>query len=50
MLGKLAWPAHDQMRGVDGSESGVTKSGEFPPSLIPSLMILPPVRKPYSSL
>ena len=22
MLGKLSWPAHDQMRGVDGSESG----------------------------
>ena len=22
MLGKLSWPAHDQIRGVDGSESG----------------------------
>ena len=22
MLGKLLWPAHDQMRGVDGLESG----------------------------
>ena len=22
MLGKLLWPVHEQMRGVDGSESG----------------------------
>jgi hypothetical protein len=27
MLGKLSWPAHDQIRGVDGSELGDLSAG-----------------------